>query len=79
MSRQPATLMALARNITRPFAMASAKAPTNGASITNEMTKKDLRSGVIQYGHLVWMSSEIAATRRALSASAEKNCAASIV
>jgi len=57
----------------------SANAPTNPASATYEMVKKNFSSGTIHIGPLSCASSWIAAMSSALSASDEKNCAAMIV
>jgi hypothetical protein len=74
--RQPAIFTRFVRNMTRPFGIESAKAPTKAAKSTYETVKKNFSSGVIHSGVCICMSSAIAATSSALSASDEKNCAA---
>lgn len=78
-SRQPPILTVFVTNITRPFGIESAKAPTKAASATYEMKKNSLSIGVIHSGAWMSRSSAIAAISNALSASDEKNCAAMIV
>ncbi len=78
-SAQPAILIVLVTNMTLPLGMESAKAPTNAARTTYETVKKNLRSGVSQAGPSSCRRRAMAAMRRALSASEEKNCAAMMV
>ena len=63
-------------NITRPFGMESANAPTKGASSTYDTVKKSFSIGVNHSGDCSSTSAAMAATSSALSASDEKNCAA---
>ena len=76
---QPSSLMALVRNITRPFGMASAKAPTKGASSTYDTTKTSFRKGISQSAEWASLSRAMAAISSALSASDDRNCAAMMV
>jgi threonine dehydrogenase-like Zn-dependent dehydrogenase len=76
---QPNNFMLLVKNITLPFAIESAMAPTNGASNTYEITKKSFNKGRIHSGAVISMRTAIAAINKALSANDEKNCAAIIV
>ena len=68
--------MPLEISITLPLGIESAKAPTNGASSTYEMVKNSFSIGVSHAGESSIASVAMAATRSALSASDEKNCAA---
>jgi hypothetical protein len=78
-SRQPKTFTVLVMNMTRPLGIESASAPTTKARTTYDTVKKNLSSGVSHGGPSSSTSMEIAARKRALSASEEKNCAAMMV
>ena len=79
MTMQPPILIMLVIIITRPFGNESAKAPTNGARTTYEMTKKSFSIGVIQAAAPISRSRAMAAISSALSAREDRNCAAMIV
>src|SRR4030067_846800 len=72
-ARQPASLMMLLMNITRPLGSESANAPTKGASTMYEMMKLCCNTGVCQSGDFKSLSRAIAANNKALSASALEN------
>ena len=63
-------------SMTRHFGIESAKAPTKAARATYEIVKNSLSSGSCSAGACMSRSNAMAAISSALSASAEKNCAA---
>ena len=68
--------MVLLISMTRHLGIESAYAPTKAASATYEMVKKNFSIGSYWGGACMSLSKAIETISRALSASAEKNCAA---